>query len=86
MSYFTEYESEALADLEKLTQTMQARILSKINWLGENFDQITPQPLTGKLAGFFKPRVGDYRVIYEFSDEEKTITIDRIGHRRDVYD
>lgn len=60
--------------------------MNKINWLAKNFDEISPQPLTADLSGFFKLRVGDYRVIYEFSREEKIIFIDRIGHRREVYD
>ena len=30
-------------------------------------------------------RVGDYRVIYEIDDSEKTITVLHVGHRRDVY-
>ncbi len=85
MSYFVEYEPEALADLEKLTQAVRERIINKINWLTENFDQITPQALTADLSGFFKLRVGDYRVIYEFNREEKIIFIDRVSHRREVY-
>ncbi len=85
MHYVIEYESEALADLEKLTQVVRKRIVNKINWLAKNFDQITPQPLTADLSGFFKLRVGDYRVIYEFSREEKIIFIDRVRHRREVY-
>jgi mRNA interferase RelE/StbE len=65
MNYLVEYEPEALADLEKLRKSVCQRIVNKINWLAENFDQITPQPLTADLSGFFKLRVGDYRVIYE---------------------
>jgi mRNA interferase RelE/StbE len=30
-------------------------------------------------------RVGNYRVLYKIDDEQKTITIMHIGHRRDVY-
>jgi len=86
MKYTLEYQNEAIADLEKLTQTVRNRIISKINWLAENFEAITPIPLTGDLAGFYKLRVGDYRVIYEFVDEEKVVIIYRIGHRRDIYD
>ena len=86
MSYLTEYEPEALTDLAKLDQFICNRIIKKINWLAENFEQITPQPLTADLSGFFKLRVGDYRVIYEFDREEKTIFIDRVKHRREVYD
>lgn len=86
MSYLVEYEPEALADLKKLTQKVRERIINKINWLSENFDQITPKPLAADLLGFFKLRIGDYRVIYEFNREERVIFIDRVGHRREVYD
>jgi mRNA interferase RelE/StbE len=86
MNYSIEYELEALADLEGLTQTIRERVISKINWLAENFDQLTPQALSADLSGFFKLRVGDYRVIYEFNRDERVIFIDRIGHRREVYD
>jgi mRNA interferase RelE/StbE len=65
MNYLVEYEPEALADLEKLRKSVCQRIVNKINWLAENLDQITPKPLTADLSGFFKLRVGDYRVIYE---------------------
>jgi mRNA interferase RelE/StbE len=43
-------------------------------------------PLTADLAGCFKLRIGDYRVIYEFGRSVRIITIDRVGHRRDIYD
>ncbi len=86
MSYSVEYEPEALADLERLTQAVRERVINKITWLADNFDQITPQALTADLSGFFKLRVGDYRVIYEFSRDDEVISIDRIRHRREVYD
>ena len=40
------------------------RIADRIRWLAEHFEEITPEPLTGDLAGLFKCREGDYRVIY----------------------
>ncbi len=85
MIYLVEYEPEAIADLEKLTKAVCERIVNKINWLAKNFDQITPQPLTAELSGFFKLRIGDYRVIYEFDPEKRIIFIDRIGHRKKIY-
>jgi mRNA interferase RelE/StbE len=74
MSYSVEYEPEALADLERLTQAVRERVINKIAWLAENFDQITPQALTADLSGFFKLRVGDYKVIYEFSPDDEVIS------------
>jgi mRNA interferase RelE/StbE len=86
MSYIIEYEPEAFADLEKLTKSVQERVVKKINWLAKNFDQINPQSLSADLLGFFKLRIGDYRVIYEFDREAKIIFIDRVRHRQEVYD
>ena len=86
MSYLVELTSEALVNQERLTQAVQNRIGDKINWLAENFEQITPMPLSANLAGFFKLRVGDYPVIYSFNDDLKVITIHQIGHRREIYD
>lgn len=85
MNYLVEYEPEAVADLEKLTKSVCQRIVNKINWLAGNFDQIKPQPLTAELSGFFKLRVGDYRVIYEFDPDQRIIFIDRVGHRSEIY-
>ena len=69
MAYSVKYEPEAVNDLDQLTQTTRIRILKKIEWLKNNFDQISPLSLTGNLSGFYKLRIGDYRVIYEFDKE-----------------
>lgn len=78
--------AEALVNQDRLTQAVRDRIGNKINWLAENIEQITPMPLSANLPGFFKLRVGDYRVIYSFDDDLKVITIHQIGHRREIYD
>jgi mRNA interferase RelE/StbE len=40
-----------------------------------------------KLAGrnLYRVRQGDYRILYEVSDRDRTVTVFRIGHRREVY-
>lgn len=86
MSYSVELTAEALANEEKFTQAVRERIGKKIDWLAENLEQITPMPLSANLAGFFKLRVGDYRVIYSFDEDIRVITIHQIGHRREIYD
>ncbi len=42
------------------------------------------EPLRRTLKGYWKLRVGDYRVIYKVI--ETTVLILRIGHRREVYE
>jgi mRNA interferase RelE/StbE len=83
--YNLELKPVALSELEKLSSTIQERIVKKLVWLSENFEKITPINLTANLIGFFKLRVGDYRIIYTFDDNLKTITVHQIGHRRDIY-
>lgn len=86
MSYSVEFTPAGLDSLEELKSTIQERILRKIRWLSENFDDVTPQALGADLSGLFKLRVGDYRVLYSFDAEIQIMTIHKIGHRRDVYD
>ena len=53
--------------------------------VSENFEAITPEPLTGQWQGVFKLRVGDYRVLYTCDREKQKITVHFVRHRREVY-
>ncbi len=86
MSYELKIEPDALSNFKKMTPNLQSRILKKIRWFANNFENMTPLPLTANLQGFFKLRVGDYRIIYTFDDNLQLITVHRIGHRREIYD
>jgi mRNA interferase RelE/StbE len=75
----------AAQDLERLDKPVGRRIVQRINWLAANLDAIRLEPLTDELTGFYKLRVGDYRVIYEVLWDEGIIVIHAIGHRREIY-
>jgi mRNA interferase RelE/StbE len=85
MSYQVELTPEAIAGLQALTSTIRERLLRKIRWLSENFDNLSPQALSADLSGLFKLRVGDYRIIYSFDTEARCVTVHRVGHRREIY-
>lgn len=85
MAYFVEFTPEAMADLEALAPIIQERILRKVRWLSDNFEDVNPQALSANLSGLFKLRVGDYRVIYSLATQAKRLTIHKVGHRRDIY-
>ena len=38
-----------------------------------------------KSAGLWRVRQGDYRIVYSIDDSQKTVTVLRIGHRREIY-
>lgn len=48
-----------------------------------------PKPFgSHKLSGgsnYFRIRVGDYRVVYEVNEKDKTVLLYRIRHRKDIY-
>ena len=41
--------------------------------------------LRNELAGIHSARRGTYRILYRINDDERTVTVIRIDHRRDVY-
>jgi mRNA interferase RelE/StbE len=85
MAYTVQYDAQAVAELKKLPPKLGKRIVNKINWLAENFEQVNLSPLSGNLSGFYKLRVGDYRVIYSLDQNSETIIIEKVGHRREIY-
>jgi mRNA interferase RelE/StbE len=42
--------------------------------------------LRGELAGYWRYRVGDHRVVYRIDDRARVVAVAIIGHRREVYD
>ena len=78
--YWTE---DAIKDLERLDKPVEQRVLKKISWLSNNFERITPEPLSGEFKGTFKLRIGDWRVVYTV--EGQTLGIQFIAHRREIY-
>lgn len=84
-SWALSFTPEAEDDLAKLDKQLRERIIKKLDWFRANFEQIKPLPLGGDWQGFFKLRVGDWRVIYEISQGEKSIKIRVIDHRDKIY-
>ena len=76
---------EAEEDLDGLDTPVRQRIIEKLRWFGQNFAHITPFPLGEPWKGFFKWRVGDWRVIYAVRDPDRLILIHHIGRRDKVY-
>ena len=40
---------------------------------------------SGPLKGYWKYRVGDYRLVCEIQDRAQTVLVVAIGHRKEVY-
>jgi mRNA interferase RelE/StbE len=43
------------------------------------------KPLRGDKKGLWRYRVGDYRLICEIQDEQITVLVLTVGHRKEIY-
>ncbi|HBG07041.1 MAG: hypothetical protein A2075_22025 [Geobacteraceae bacterium GWC2_58_44] len=85
MSFRIIWHKGALNDLKQLDKPVRGRIFEKVEtYLSQNPASIG-KPLKENLAGMFRYRYGDYRVIYVLDLTDQTMTILEVGHRRAVY-
>ena len=85
MKYEVELSVTALEGLSGLDSGPAQRVRDKIDWLAENADVVRHEAMTGQFQGMYRLRIGDYRAVYVLNRENRTITFDAIGHRREVY-
>ena len=80
-----EFSSEADKDFSDLDNSVQKRIVEKLNWLENNFNEVSPVILTADFRDYFKLRVGDWRVFYQVNWYMNIISIRYIDHRSKAY-
>jgi mRNA interferase RelE/StbE len=68
-----------------LDRPIRRRVEEKLAWFVEHFDEVTASPLGFGFKGFFKLRVGDWRIVYEVKEETQTVVVHDIDHRSKVY-
>jgi mRNA interferase RelE/StbE len=82
--YSITFAQSARKELEQLDASVVRRIFPKIEALAQN-----PRPPgCRKLRGFenlWRIRIGNYRVVYQVSDEELVVDIVAIRHRSKAY-
>jgi mRNA interferase RelE/StbE len=85
MEYHLEILPEAGRSISKLDRQIAKRILRKLAWLVENIAAVEHVGLHGPLAGSFKLREGDHRIVYDIDHQEQIVTVRQIGHRSEIY-
>ena len=79
------FSSEGKKSIASLDKDIAQRVLDKLKWLIQDIDNITLIPLSRNLSGFYKLRVGDWRVIYDVNHKKNVITVHKVGHRKEIY-
>lgn len=88
MAWIIEVSDRAKKDLSGLDKPVRDRIIGFLNECLRKADnpRTLGEALQGNtLGGLWKYRVGDYRLICQIVDQTITITVVKIGHRREVY-
>lgn len=80
------YLNKARKQLAKLDNSVKRRILDYMDEVAklEN-PRERGKMLVGNLIGFWRYRVGDYRLLCRIIDEELVIAVVEVGHRKEVY-
>lgn len=87
MAWIIEYTDTAKEQLSKLDKPSARRIMDYMDERIAVLDnpRSTGKALTGPLGGFWRYRVGDYRVICDIQDAAVRVLVVRIGNRKNVY-
>ena len=76
--------SEARAAFDDLRPPIRGRIAAVIERLADWPNVSGAKPLRGEMAGSYRVRIGDYRLVFRVRMDVLTVT--RIALRRDVYE
>ena len=87
MAWRIEFLPDAVKELKKLDRSVARRIITTLEERIATLDdpRTLGSALTGDHAGYWRWRVGDYRVVARLEDERVVIIIVRVAHRREVY-
>ena len=74
-------------ELRKFDRAVAARIIKTLETRIATLDDPRSfgSALVGEHAGYWRWRIGDYRVIARIEDERIVILVVRVAHRREVY-
>ena len=82
-NYKIYFRKSAAKELRKLPNPAIQKVIKRIEALA-----IDPRPVgCEKLTGqeFYRIRQGNYRIVYSIQDDELTVWVIKISHRKDIY-
>lgn len=76
-----------MSELKRLDRSAQKRV---VRFLQERITvdhdpRDIGKPLTGNMAGLWRYRIGEYRVVCRIEDDRLTVVVVRVALRKDVY-
>lgn len=87
----TKWIIKTTEDFDKTYKKLDKSIQKQIGrWIYNHLTNVKDprsfgKPLVGELSGYWRYRIGDYRLLVEINNNELIILMIDIGHRKDVY-
>jgi mRNA interferase RelE/StbE len=82
-AYKVFFKKSIQKDLSSIPKNDLEKILNRIENLGEDPRPAGCEKPTGQER--YRLRLGQYRILYSIQDDEMTIWIVKVGHRKDVH-
>jgi addiction module RelE/StbE family toxin len=80
---------EFLKSIEKVDQKIRGRILEAMGKISRNPEDMkgnTVMPLAGDYKGFWRYRIGNYRLVYKPENDSHSVTLISFASRGSAYD
>jgi len=87
----TKWNIVTTSDFDKAYKKLDRSVQKQIKkWIENHLINVEDpksfgKPLNGNLSGYWRYRIGDYRLITEIEDKKLIIIMIDIGHRRSIY-
>ena len=80
------YKPEAQKQISKLDKFARNKIILYLESRVAKNPRKFGKALSANLAGYWRYRVGDHRIICEIKNKELIVFVIEIGHRREIYE
>jgi mRNA interferase RelE/StbE len=88
MNWVYRFDDRALKELRKLGKQAQREVIAYLDErvASEGDPRRFGKGLKAELAGLWRYRVGDYRILCQIKNGELLVLVVAVGHRRDIYE
>lgn len=86
MAWTIEVDKDVQRSMRKMDRQVAKRIVAKLREISQLDDpRSVGKALVGNMAGLWRYRVGDYRILCDIEDDVLLILVVDVAHRREVY-
>jgi mRNA interferase RelE/StbE len=83
--YQVRLEKRATKTLKKISEPVKTRIVNALEEMTQDPFSGDIKALQGEWKGFYRRRVGDFRIVYSVDSEVKIVSVESIVDRKDAY-